>query len=293
MGWFGLIQRWVPWLGRKDWRREVVVVIWGVHSPDWMNALASSAPVWAEVPGVSAVLHFSSPEQRVPLTVRWGRRTVVIPLMENNIAERPLRYAALCPDPEALGTLGDKRRFAAYVEQRQLANWCPVNFASIEEATFPCVLKRTNLNGGLGVEVTASREQAQSLLSRDPFAGHPCVIQSLVPFDIEYVVHCVCVKGRILWHVAYANDAGYHPIRRAGQPRSLRRMEFSCEQLNELETFLSPLAYTGPCNFDCTRGSDGRLVVFEINPRLGGSLMRPDNTADLAACLSVIINEAT
>jgi hypothetical protein len=273
-------------------KRRRVVVIFGVHSPDWMEALAPAAPVWRAIPGIHAVLHFSSPEEKVPWRVGLGRRSVMIPLMENHIATRPQRPAALAPTLEALYTLGDKARFADYIRERRLSHLCPTAYVSLEDARFPCIIKRTNLNGGAGVELAASVEEARGFLGTAPFAGEAYVLQALVPRLVEYAVHCVCIKGRILWHRVYAYDCTAQEIRRAGSGRPIRRSTLPREVQTHLEAILLPLEYSGPCNVDCTWDEAGRLTVFEINPRLGGSLMRPDNTADLAACLSVIIEHA-
>lgn len=58
------------------------------------------------------------------------------------------------------------------------------------------------------------------------------------------------------------------------------------------ERFLAPLDYQGPANIDFRRRADGRLALLEINPRLGGSLMRPEFAADLDAALGIIVREA-
>lgn len=279
---------------RSDRGKEVVAVTWGVHSQDWMTALDASAPVWTAIPEVRVVMNLSpSRPERIPLKTKWGRRVVVIPLMEAHIAGRPRNYAALAPSWEALDLLGDKGRFADYVEKQALGHLCPATFGSIERASFPCVIKRTNLNGGQGVEPAASPAEARRILEGELFAGHPWIAQAVVPFDVEYVVHCVCVRGKIIWHVVYAYAFEKQHIRKAGSPHcTMSRATIPEAVLADLEKFLLPLAYSGPCNVDCTWDDAGRLVVFEINPRMGGSLMSPANRTDLADCLSVIIAEA-
>lgn len=287
------MQRWLHRLLGKKCKRDILVVIWGVHSADWMTALAQEAPVWKALPEVVAVLHRGPPAERVPRRHTRGRRTVVIPLMEAHIAQRPKHYAALVPTREALAILADKTRFANYVRARSLAHLCPTTYASIETATFPCVIKRLDLNTGEGVEVAATPVRAQELLANAPFAGHPFVLQERVSFETEYVVHCVCRRGRILWHAAYAYDFPEQQIRKAGAHCTIRRTTVPESLLGELESILLPLEYSGPCNVDFILDADGRLKIFEINPRLGGSLMRPENLPDLTACLAAIIATAT
>ncbi|MFA6960450.1 MAG: ATP-grasp domain-containing protein [Opitutaceae bacterium] len=281
-------------LNKPDREKAVVVVIWGVHTPDWMAALNASAPVWEDVPRLHVVLNLSSRGQVVPLKIGWGRRIVVIPLMERHIARHPRRYETLVPTMSAMRVLGDKGRFADYIEKQGLGHLCPVTYKSIESASFPCVIKRTNLNGGKGVAMAVSLQQARQLMQQEPFAGRHCIVQAAIPFTVEYVVHCVCLRGSVLWHAIYAYEFEKQHIRTAGSPGcTVRRSTIPGRVIKDLEAMLLPLEYSGPCNVDCTWDDDGRLVVFEINPRLGGSLMCPENTVDLAACLSVIIDRAS
>ena len=286
------MHRWLHWLVGKVRKDEVLVVIWGVHSPDWMTALSSSAPVWTKIPNVKAVLNLCASAPDVPLCSRAGRRTVIIPLMEDHIAQCPRGYAALTPTAEALVTFSDKARFADYARRQGLSAACPATYPSVDDAVFPCVLKRTNLNNSQGVEIATSREHTRNLLAQEPFAGRPFIIQSLVPFQTEYVVHCVCIEGRIIWHAVYARDFPALQPNGAKLPRVLRGATITDSLLKQLEAFLRPLAYAGPCSVDCTWGEDEQLIVFEINPRFGGSLMRPEKTEDLAACLSLVIAHA-
>jgi len=56
---------------------------------------------------------------------------------------------------------------------------------------------------------------------------------------------------------------------------------------------LRPLAFSGPCNADYKLTVDGRLQIFEIDPRLGGTLMLPSQSDQLRAALACIIEHAT
>ena len=56
---------------------------------------------------------------------------------------------------------------------------------------------------------------------------------------------------------------------------------------------LRPLAFSGPCNADYRLTVDGRLQIFEIDPRLGGTLMLPSQSDQLRAALACIIEHAT
>jgi len=274
--------------------RRVRVVVFGSHSADWMRALGPTAAVWSGMAEeVAEVVHVRRPGKRVPLPRIWGRRTVLLPLMEDHVASRPQRYATLAPTPAALATLRDKGAFAAYACTHGLGHLTPPVYPTLDAAIFPCVLKRTDLNGGQGVEVADSRPHAEQLLSAEPFVGHSCIFQAFVSVSAEYVAHCVCRDGRLLWHRVYAYErADRAVIRRPHPVWHTHPASVSGSLLQSLESFLAPLEYSGPCNIDFAIDDGGRAVVFEINPRLGGSLMRPENLADLRDCLTCIVRNA-
>jgi carbamoylphosphate synthase large subunit len=72
----------------------------------------------------------------------------------------------------------------------------------------------------------------------------------------------------------------------------MKEIAISDEIRAQFERLLSPLDYSGPCNFDYKRSDSGEMAVFEINPRFGGTLMKPENIAHLQQALSCIIQNA-
>lgn len=238
------------------------IKILGSHT-DWLAALAPQAPVWGLVP--SSVVVVNNVEDA----------DIVIPLMEDDIAACTQR--ALIPNPYALAMLRDKYYFARYMERSGFATWCPETY-TLNTARFPCMLKVTDGWSGTGIAVVQSPEQVQALVQQLPWLGHPWLLQELVEGP-EYVMHMVCVEGRVLWHVIYA----YAPGHRA--PQTVTAPSF----LDELTHVLRPLRFSGPC---CANYivSQGHLKLLEINPRFGASLMQPEHVHDLAAALETLLH---
>lgn len=273
--------------------RPIRFVVYGGHSASWNDALAPSAPVWALVDGVAEVVVVSDPAQPLP-AARDNIRTIVLPIMEQHLLACPRdRHEGLMPTPEMVGTLADKAAFAAYVARQGLASFCPRVFPSAAEAQFPCVVKRVNLNAGKGVEIAATAEHLGELLRTKPWKGFPLLLQAYEPQPHEYVTHAVCRDGRIVLHRTYRFTLKPDVrIRRPGSTRSCERWSPSPQQLETLESFLRPLRYNGPCNFDYGIRPDGTVCVFEINPRLGGSLMARVNVREFADLLGAIARHA-
>ncbi|MEO7932899.1 MAG: hypothetical protein ABIT76_07055 [Chthoniobacterales bacterium] len=256
-----------------------------------MRTLAPLALLWDGVPGVREVLHVPV-DGVVPPQNCW-QKTVVIPLMESHMGLRPVSWPALAPSDLAVRTLADKAAFFRHAQVLNLTSHVPAMFDSLDEAQFPCVLKRTDLNSGKGVEIVTSRQHAEELMTHAPFAGKSCILQALVRHTGEFVAHCVCKDGRILWHCVYFYEPQENaPIQGPAVQGNRRRAVAQPGLLAVLESFLTPLAFSGPCNADYTLGPNGEIILFEINPRLGGSLMSQSNVADLRAALSCIIQHA-
>ncbi len=280
------------WLRGLFRKRRVRVVIFGAHSREWMRALAPEAAVWEKTSEVGEVLQVQKANE-IPARKNRKMRTVVIPLMEDHIASRPGDFRTLAPSDKALKTLRDKAVFADYVRSIGCEDRSPEIFRSIEEASFPCVIKRTNLNAGNGIEIVLSLEEAKEVLARKIFVRAPYIVQRFIPSLRQYAAYCVCKKGRVLWHCVYVYEhEEARVIRRSITAKFPKRVEMPSSFVSELETFLQPLEFSGPCNFDFLLDAQGKIVVFEINPRLGGSLMCEGSVEDLRAALRCIIQHA-
>ncbi len=274
-------------------RRPVRVVIFGEHSEDWMSALASDAPVWKSFPRVREVL-LAADAAGLPADRPDNVGTVVIPLMEDHARNLPSGFHALSPDRRSIDILADKAAFAAHGSNLGLDRLCPATFRDARRATFPCVLKRLDLNAGRGVALARSRFELELRLEQEPWLGHPYILQAYTPGDVEYVTYCVCRDGRLLWHCSFAyRIRGSDAIRTSDNVETMSAIAAPPGVIAAIGRFLRPLAYSGPCNVDYKIAPDGGIVVLEINPRLGGSLMRPENVGFLARALSEIIDAAT
>lgn len=273
---------------------EIRVVVYGTFSPHWTTALAPGAPVWNGIPHVGEVV--SAPDWNAVRAVppaREGVETVILPLTEAHTLTCPRQYRSLMPDERSIAVFANKATFSVYAKTIRLSHLCPQTYTSGADVTFPCVVKRLYLNSGAGVAVANSREQLHALLVGEGWRGRDVTVQALVPGTVEYVTHCICKDGKILWHGSFAYD-----LSTPGTIRNIRNtppphpVAASPRTLAQIESFLAPLAYNGPCNMDYKLAENGDVIAFEINPRLGGSLMRPENVDHLRQALTAIVEHA-
>jgi carbamoylphosphate synthase large subunit len=182
--------------------------------------------------------------------------------------------------------------FRRYAAVNGLGHLLP---ATIDPAqpTFPAVLKRTNLNSAKGVVLVTSPRDLADRLGEAPWLGERVVLEEHVGALTDYVTHVVCSGGRAVWHCSYSYPvAAATTMRGTVEHSSLARHEVSTADIADFEKLFMPLAFDGPANIDYRRRPDGSLAIFEINPRLGGSLMRPENVHDLAAAFDAIVRHA-
>lgn len=261
---------------------EILIV--GNNGPSWAAALGPQAPAWRR-------LRLKATDK--PLRPGQLRRIVSIPLLEAHVPPVGPGTWTLLPPPEAMRVLADKGRFARYAAEQGLGAFVPTTYASPEAASFPAMLKRCDLNAGHGVAIVSSRAELKTRLAEPPWAGEPVLLQDCVEADVDYVAHLVRADGRIVWSRAYAYPLAHKRVVRGPvEGLAIELASLSDADLAVFERFLAPLAYQGPANIDFRRRADGSLAILEINPRLGGSLMRPEFAADLEAVLGIIVREA-
>ncbi len=254
-------------------------------------AALSDAEMWRDMP-IRHGADYHRSGWRYVLRPRGMADRIVVPLRESDTLRLPDRYWGLHPTRQAVNTLRDKAAFADYAAKTGLAAHVPATYAKPGDAKFPCVLKRTNRAGSFGVAIAASPTELEAMLHRRPWRNRPVLLQSYVEGE-DCVIHGVAVAGRIVWHTSYRYalppDVG---IRTTDNIVGFERVACSAEDLALFERFLVPLSYDGPFNIDFRRPAGRTPVILEINARMGTSLFRPENRADLAATICAIIAHA-
>lgn len=256
-----------------------------------MDAALHDAEMWRDIP-VRRGRDYHRSGWRYFFRPHGLEDRIVVPLRESDTLRLPDRYWGLHPSRQTVETLRNKAAFADYAEAAGLAAHVPARFASPEAAVYPCVVKRTNRAGSYGVALAQSIDEVNSMLRRRPWLNRPVLLQQYIEGE-DCVIHGVAVAGRIVWHTSYRYalppDVG---IRTPANIVGFDRVPCSTGDLAMFERFLLPLAYDGPFCIDFRRPAGRGPVIFEINARIGMSLFRPENRADLGATISAIVAHA-
>lgn len=177
-----------------------------------------------------------------------------------------------------LKRLDDKQLFIDYAIEHKISNHLPETYS-----------KKSNLSGDTLVVVKPRVSSFSSgiykkklcQLTDADFEGN--VVQEYIKNPFEYAGYFVAYNGNIIHSFAYLGHHGSGEfIKCEGSkydktPKT--RILLDKDILAKFELFLKPPLYTGVCCFDF-KIVNGALKIFELNPRLGGSLTLPENQGD-------------
>ena len=175
--------------------------------------------------------------------------------------------------PRATRLAHDKNRFNEFLKQNEFGHLLP---RVSDKSAFPFVLKRSQDAGGkntLLVRNESDLERWQHLLQQPDY-----FCQQYVPGDIEYTTHFIYSKGiRYSCTIKFRMNRDYYI-------RGVRMQPFKNVQMSIVDpifdaTFaeiLSALEFEGVGCFNF-KIIDEQPVIFEMNPRYGGSLSRDIN----------------
>jgi D-ala D-ala ligase C-terminus len=273
--------------------RRTRVLFYGIPYADW-NAPMADPALWQQIGDVGEVVRLPALWLAPAVLARiFDGRTVVIPAKIAHASRLPRGFDSLSPDAPSIHALDNKIRFAAYMLANSLQDHLPTVYAGPADAVYPCVVKRADMSSSWGVVIVQSAVQAEALLQSAMFFGKQTLLQELVPGTIEHATYCVVRGGKILWHCTFVTEVSESNIIKA-EDNVTRRWTIATEPsvVAQIEKVLAPLSYSGPCNLDYKIASDGTVRIFEINPRLGGSLMLPQYKDELRRALACIVANA-
>jgi predicted ATP-grasp superfamily ATP-dependent carboligase len=186
-------------------------------------------------------------------------------------------------DSGYLKQLEDKKLFVDYVSKNNLKKFCPRIYTKScnRNEDKLVIVKPRDSAFSIGVYKKKLRE-----LDDCEFDNN--VVQEYIYESKEYAGYFVSHNGNITNAFAYVGEYGNNAyIKCAGgkfDPTPQKRVVLNDKIKLVFEKFLKPCSYTGTCCFDF-KIKDRKLYVFEINPRMGGSLNAPKNEKDLTSII--------
>ncbi|QAU35570.1 ATP-grasp domain-containing protein [Janthinobacterium sp. 17J80-10] len=199
----------------------------------------------------------------------WADVVVPLQLADYRIlgATPQFQGKALFPTPETVALCHDKMRFRNWFR-----NCFDLIYLPNETASSPLVIARPRQGGwGSDAVVISTADQAQLAESR---MNSNLFIEEYIPGNTEYAQHILFDEGQILYsalatHVheteVYIQGKGCRPVRTT--------MQESNDVPKIFAEVLAALNYSGTACIDYKIDASGQIKIFEINPRMGGSLM--------------------
>jgi carbamoylphosphate synthase large subunit len=264
----------------------MLVVLYGKIWEDWKGILSQTSTVWADLSYVERVLLVE--EFEFPLTQVASKysETVLIPLKEQGILEHPQGYKTLIPSEELVNTASYKNLFYELLSTLGLKEHYPQELSS-PDFSKPFIVKRLHGESGLGVFLVWDEPRYNLILQQQSLKNHPFVLQEYIEGDDEYVFYVVCKGGEVLWHASLVGQPPIDSRVQKGSFANASEIEISEEVYKVFEGICEALNYEGPATFNY-KLKDGKPIIFEMNPRMGGSMMKPKFRHLVSGCMKAI-----
>jgi biotin carboxylase len=261
---------------------DQTLIFFGKHTSDWTKILLSSELLTQLSKYITNAQQIDNPNQIPPCKY-------IIPLMENHmIILHQSKIKAIMPKLSDITTFRNKFLFHKYASEFKLDNYVPRLYPSADVIDRPVIIKP--VIGYASTNMTLVEGDFSSIPS-EKFNTNKYIVEEFFPDKNEYVTHIVAINGKIIHHLTYCYT--YSVLKNIKFRDYFKVILFSLEPhyLAILELFLMPCSYSGVCNFNFRIIND-EVKVFEINPRLGGSLIKEECLNELAKMISVLLENS-
>jgi hypothetical protein len=186
------------------------------------------------------------------------------------------------PSPEVVGLCHDKLTLTRFLIAEGFSSFVPRLRSS--GAPYPYVWKRRRGFWGAHCHIVKGPQDERTLDLSDGAS----FAQALVPGRVEFATHVLRAGGQVRYVSTFAYQmAGPSLVLGEHQKPLLTRFIRGSAHLDLFSEILVRLAYEGTVCFDY-KVADGQPLLFEINPRYGGSL-----SADVTAYLDAYVGALT
>jgi carbamoylphosphate synthase large subunit len=264
----------------------MLVVPYGSSHENWKTALSHTSSIWDELPHVETVIIVEDFEFPLKQIASKYAETVLIPLKEPAILDHPQGYLTLVPSKEVVNLASYKDTFYNFLADHSFKECFPKPLDA-PDFTTPFILKRLHGEGGFGIFLVWNEERYKEVLTQPSLKNEPYILEEYIEGDDEYIFYAVCKQGEILWHASLMGQPPTDSRVQKGSFANASEVEITKEVYNVFKGIFKALNYDGPANFNY-KLKNNKPVIFEMNPRIGGTLMDPKFKHLLVNCLKTI-----
>jgi carbamoylphosphate synthase large subunit len=240
-------------------------------------------------PYINNVLLFTSIDSLLLYLNKEGKnyKNHILPLSEPHILElRNANINGIMTTPEIINIFSNKKAFDQYIINNNLSEYVPKSYSYNDYSDKLVIVKPPCGGSSVGMYLS-------NINDLQPTIFQNYLVQEYIKEPTEFTGNLVVQDGHILYGFAYYRyygDRNY--IKHDSQDFTVQyTAPISQKYLDIFEKFLLPVKYTGVCNIDFKLcGPEEKIKVFEINPRLGGSLFFDNHYGDLATMVLKLIH---
>jgi carbamoylphosphate synthase large subunit len=271
----------------------VLVVIYGKGLwSSWKDALGADSEFWKGFSSIEKVIEVDNIDFPLQEICKNYNKTVLIPLSVEDNFNHPKGYLTLVSSHDTLNTFNNKDLFYEFLEQNDLQEYFPklLNTTS-STPEFPFIMKRLDLYGGVGIVLIWDQERYEWALNNHRFKDHRYLVQEYIEGDVEYVTQVMCKDGEVLWNVTFEGPVPRDGKVNMGPFAENKIVTMEPEVLDVFRKIFKLANYSGPANVNF-KLRDGKPVIFESNPRFGGSMFLPMFRPQLKQSITALLNNA-
>jgi carbamoylphosphate synthase large subunit len=271
----------------------MLVVVYGKGLwSSWKDALGADSEFWKGFSSIEKVIEVDTLDFPLQEVSKNYNKTVLIPLSVADNFNHPKGCLTLVSSHDTLHTFNNKDLFYEFLERNDLQEYFPKTL-DITSPTpeFPFIMKRLDLYGGVGIVLIWDQERYEWALNNHRFKGHRYLVQEYVEGDVEYVTQVMCKDGEILWNVTFEGPVPRDGKVNMGPFAENKIVTMEPEVLDVFRKIFKLANYSGPANVNF-KLRDGKPVIFESNPRFGGSMFLPMFRPQLKQSITALLNNA-
>jgi carbamoylphosphate synthase large subunit len=271
----------------------VLVVIYGKGLwSSWKDALGADSEFWKVFSSIDKVIEVNTLDFPLQEISKNYNKTVLIPLSVEDNFNHPKGCLTLVSSHDTLNTFNNKDLFYEFLEQNDLQEYFP-KLLDITSSTpeFPFIMKRLDLYGGVGVALIWDQKRYEWALNNRRFKDQRYLVQEYVEGDVEYVTQVMCKDGEVLWNVTFEGSVPKDGKVNMGPFANMKIVTMEPEVLGVFRKIFKLSNYSGPANVNF-KLRDRKPVIFESNPRFGGSMFLPMFRPQLKQSITALLNNA-
>lgn len=191
--------------------------------------------------------------------------------LNNNYSKLKNHNIKFCvPSKDILNCFRDKIKFYNYMKENEFNDYIPKTYDNI---IFPCILKLNVSNYGKSTYIINNKMDIPNNIDLNKY-----LICEIIKGDIEYATHIFAINGNIIIDLTIEHkfDESIFVFGSKKYPKLSNKIKTNTYVLTVFKKLIKK------CNYNGIMCIDYKIInnipkIFEINPRVGASLIRTNN----------------